>query len=102
MHLPTDTWFAPEYAVLFSFASLTSLFALLEPYAHRGKYALLVLGACATVLLAAIAALVAAVIGYKSAQPGYVVLTLALAGGMVTLATAVGLAQFIRVYRASQ
>jgi hypothetical protein len=99
MELPADVWFAPQYAVLFAFASLTSLLAALEPYAQRGEHILLVLGACATVLLAAVAALVAAAVGHNTGQPPYVIGTLAVAGGIVTLATTVGLARFIWLYR---
>ncbi|HZF29062.1 MAG TPA: hypothetical protein VE907_08095 [Gammaproteobacteria bacterium] len=96
--MPTP-WFAPQHAVLFSFASLTSLLALLEPYARRGKHPVLVFGASVAVLLAAVATVVAAVIAHQSAQPGYVVFALAMSGGVVTSVTIPGLASYVRLYR---
>ena len=96
--MPTP-WFAPQHAVLFSFASLTSLLALLEPYARRGKHPVLVFGSSVAVLLAAVATVVAAVIAHRSAQPGYVVFALGMAGGVVALVTIPGLASYARLYR---
>lgn len=96
--MPTP-WFAPQHAVLFSFASLTSLLALLEPYARRGKHPVLVFGASVAVLLAAVATVVGAVLAHRSAQPGYVVVALGLAGGVVTLVTIPGLASYVLLYR---
>lgn len=98
MELST-AWFTGEYASLFSFAALASLLYLLQPYAQRGHHVVPVLGACAAVLVAGVAATTAAVIAYRTSQPGYVILALGMAGTLVTVGTTAGLASFIRLYR---
>jgi hypothetical protein len=101
MELTVDPWFMREHAVLFSFAGLASLLYFLEPYARRGEHVVPVLGACVAVLLTGVGTLVAAAVAYATAQPTYVPFILGLTGGVVTLATTIGLATAIQLYQSA-
>jgi hypothetical protein len=101
MELAVDPWFMRERAVLFAFASLTSLLYLLEPYARRGQLKGAVLGSCGAVLLAGVAMLIAAMAGHATGQPRYVTFTLELTGGLVAFSGAWGLVQFWWHYRSA-
>ena len=97
-----NAWFGPDVAVWFSFLSLLSLVAVVEPIAQRGKHRSVVM----SVLRAALA-LGVVLLGFGAAalllgQPWYVVFPLSFAGAVATVALLGGLHGVRRAYLAAE
>lgn len=95
-------WFGPDVAIWFSFLSLLSILAVLEPLAQRGRHEVAVKTAFTAALLLGVVLLGLGALAALLGQPWHVVFALLLTGTVTTPVFTVGLHGVRRAYRAAE
>ena len=80
-----NPWFAAQSAHWFSYLSLRSLVSVLEVFVDRGRYRALITAVIAAGAVLGTVLVILTMVAALAGQPDYVLLTLGVAGGVLTV-----------------
>ena len=80
-----NPWFGAQSAHGFSYLSLLSLLSVLQVFVDRGRYRMLMTSLIAAGAVLGTVLVILTTVAALAGQPGYVLLTLGVAGGVITV-----------------